>query len=84
MYSEEVELDGRDPEQDYLQYKESCETLATLMSEIQELKANGAKDGVRILLSRYTSNLLCHYRLISLSAIVCSHYRLAKLFKMVC
>uniref|UniRef100_A0A7N9AYY6 THO complex 5 n=1 Tax=Mastacembelus armatus TaxID=205130 RepID=A0A7N9AYY6_9TELE len=45
VYSEEVELDGRDPEQDYLQYKESCETLATLMSEIQELKANGAKEG---------------------------------------
>ena len=49
MYSEEVELDGRDPEQDFLQYKESCESLATLMNEIQELKANGAKEGVRIL-----------------------------------
>uniref|UniRef100_A0A8C2WBW1 THO complex 5 n=1 Tax=Cyclopterus lumpus TaxID=8103 RepID=A0A8C2WBW1_CYCLU len=45
VYSEEVELDGRDPEQDFLQYKESCEGLATLMSEIQELKANGAKEG---------------------------------------
>uniref|UniRef100_A0A4W6G9E1 THO complex 5 n=1 Tax=Lates calcarifer TaxID=8187 RepID=A0A4W6G9E1_LATCA len=45
VYSEEVELDSRDPEQDYLQYKESCESLATLMSEIQELKANGAKEG---------------------------------------
>ena len=47
MYSEEVELDGRDPEQDYLQYKQTCESLAKLMGEIQELKANGAKDGVR-------------------------------------
>ncbi|XP_035515031.1 THO complex subunit 5 homolog [Morone saxatilis] len=45
VYSEEVELDGRDPEQDYLQYKESCESLATLMSEIQDLKTNGAKEG---------------------------------------
>ncbi|KAG7244006.1 hypothetical protein INR49_006167 [Caranx melampygus] len=45
VYSEEVELDGRDPEQDYQLYKESCESLATLMSEIQELKANGAKEG---------------------------------------
>uniref|UniRef100_A0A665U316 THO complex 5 n=1 Tax=Echeneis naucrates TaxID=173247 RepID=A0A665U316_ECHNA len=45
VYSEEVELDGRDPEQDYVQYKESCESLATLMSEIQDLKANGAKEG---------------------------------------
>lgn len=50
VYSEEVELDGRDPEQDYLQYKESCESLATLMGEIQELKANGAKEGVRFIL----------------------------------
>lgn len=47
MYSEEVELDGKDAEQDYQQFKESCETLAKLMSEIQELKANGAKEGVR-------------------------------------
>lgn len=46
MYNEEVELDGREPEHDYLQFKESCETLASLMSEIQELKANGAKEGV--------------------------------------
>lgn len=47
VYSEEVELDSRDAEQDYKQFKESCESLATLMSEIQNLKANGAKDGVR-------------------------------------
>ncbi|KAF3850890.1 hypothetical protein F7725_012662 [Dissostichus mawsoni] len=45
VYNEEVELDSRDPEQDFLQYKESCEGLATIMSEIQELKANGAKEG---------------------------------------
>lgn len=47
VYNEEVELDSRDPEQDYLLYKESCESLATLMAEIQELKAKGAKEGVR-------------------------------------
>ncbi|XP_020776591.1 THO complex subunit 5 homolog isoform X1 [Boleophthalmus pectinirostris] len=45
IYNEEVELDSRDPEQDYAQYKESCESLSTLMAEIQELKANGAKEG---------------------------------------
>lgn len=57
MYSEEVELDARDPRQDFLQYKESCESLATLMSEIQELKANGAKEGVRIrLLGGYNTH----------------------------
>lgn len=49
VYSEEVELDGKDAEQDYQQFKESCDSLATLMSEIQELKANGAKEGVRAL-----------------------------------
>lgn len=47
MYSEEVELDNRGAEQDYKQFKESCESLAHLMSEIQNLKANGAKEGVR-------------------------------------
>ncbi|KAM6965734.1 THO complex subunit 5 homolog [Aplochiton taeniatus] len=45
VYSEEVELDGRDPEQDYQQYKQTCESLGQLMGEIQELKASGAKDG---------------------------------------
>lgn len=49
VYSEEVELDGRDAEQDYLQFKESCDSLATLMSEIQDLKANGAKEGVGVI-----------------------------------
>lgn len=47
VYSEEVELDSRDAEQDYKQFKESCESLANLMSDIQNLKANGAKEGVR-------------------------------------
>lgn len=45
-YNEEVELEGRDPERDYVLYKNTCEALATLMSEIQELKASGAKEGV--------------------------------------
>lgn len=47
VYNEEVELDGRDHEEDFLQFKESCEGLATLMGEIQKLKASGAKEGVR-------------------------------------
>ncbi|XP_068167122.1 THO complex subunit 5 homolog [Antennarius striatus] len=45
VYNEEVELDSRDSKKDYDQYKASCENLATLMSEIQDLKANGAKEG---------------------------------------
>ncbi|KAL0979310.1 hypothetical protein UPYG_G00183490 [Umbra pygmaea] len=45
VYNEEVELDGRDPEEDYKEYKLTCKALANLMNDIQELKANGAKDG---------------------------------------
>ncbi|KAM9810668.1 THO complex subunit 5 homolog [Neosynchiropus ocellatus] len=45
VYNEEVELDPREPEQDCQQFKETCENLATLMNEIQQLKANGAKEG---------------------------------------
>lgn len=45
VYSEELELEGRDPDQDHQQYKLSCESLATLMGEIQELRAGGAKEG---------------------------------------
>ncbi|XP_028313992.1 THO complex subunit 5 homolog isoform X1 [Gouania willdenowi] len=45
VYKEEVELESRDPEQDFLMYKESCESLASLMSDIQNLKANGEKEG---------------------------------------
>ncbi|XP_073797895.1 THO complex subunit 5 homolog isoform X2 [Danio rerio] len=45
VYNEEVELEGRDPQQDYTLYKETCAALAKLMSEIQELKTSGAKDG---------------------------------------
>ncbi|KAG7280909.1 hypothetical protein CRUP_009195 [Coryphaenoides rupestris] len=55
VYSEELELDGRDPEQDHLQYKQTCESLATLMGEMQELKAGGAKEG--------KLNRLAHMRL---------------------
>lgn len=47
-YNEELELEARDPEQDYALYKNTCEALATLMSEIQELKASGAKEGVSL------------------------------------
>uniref|UniRef100_A0A673MUL7 THO complex subunit 5 homolog n=1 Tax=Sinocyclocheilus rhinocerous TaxID=307959 RepID=A0A673MUL7_9TELE len=43
VYHEEVELEGRDPQQDYLLYKDTCAALAKLMAEIQELKSSGAK-----------------------------------------
>uniref|UniRef100_A0A8B9R2T5 THO complex 5 n=1 Tax=Astyanax mexicanus TaxID=7994 RepID=A0A8B9R2T5_ASTMX len=44
VYNEEVELEGRDPEQDYVLYKSTCDSLAKLMAEIQELKANGSEE----------------------------------------
>uniref|UniRef100_A0A673I6S6 THO complex subunit 5 homolog n=1 Tax=Sinocyclocheilus rhinocerous TaxID=307959 RepID=A0A673I6S6_9TELE len=43
VYNEEVELEARDPQQDYMLYKDTCAALAKLMAEIQELKAGGAK-----------------------------------------
>ncbi|KAK1789760.1 hypothetical protein P4O66_015651 [Electrophorus voltai] len=45
VYNEEVELEGRDTEQDYILYKSTCEAVAKLMAEIQDLKASGAKEG---------------------------------------
>ncbi|RXN38358.1 THO complex subunit 5-like protein [Labeo rohita] len=45
VYNEEVELEGRDPQQDYMLYKDTCAALAKLMDEIQELKAGGEKVG---------------------------------------
>lgn len=47
VYNEEAVLDNRSPEQDYEQYKDKCDLIAKLMGEIQELKASGAKEGVR-------------------------------------
>ncbi len=46
VYNEEVELEVRDPQQDYMLYKDTCAALAKLMAEIQELKSGGAKVGV--------------------------------------
>ncbi|TRY97050.1 hypothetical protein DNTS_001458 [Danionella cerebrum] len=47
VYNEEVELEGRDPQQDYILYQETCASLAKLMGEIQELKANGVESGTK-------------------------------------
>ncbi|XP_063769422.1 THO complex subunit 5 homolog isoform X2 [Pseudophryne corroboree] len=43
-YSEEAEVDLRDPKKDYDLYKETCEDLQKLMAEIQDLKSKGSKD----------------------------------------
>lgn len=69
VYSEDVELDSRDAKQDYKQFKESCDSLASLMSEIQNLKANGAKEGVRYMFKERN-----HADLFS-NLCLCSKYR---------
>lgn len=43
-YSEESEVDLRDPKKDYQLYKDTCEDLHRLMAEIQDLKSKGSKD----------------------------------------
>ncbi|KAM5194386.1 THO complex subunit 5 isoform 2-T2 [Mantella aurantiaca] len=43
-FSEEAEVDLRDPRKDYQLYKETCEELQRLMAEIQDLKSKGSKD----------------------------------------
>ncbi|KAL7986739.1 hypothetical protein Chor_013022 [Crotalus horridus] len=45
-YSEEAEVDLRDPNRDYELYKQTCQDLQKLMAEIQELKSKGHKDSV--------------------------------------
>lgn len=46
-YSEEAEVDLRDPGRDYELYKYTCQELQRLMAEIQDLKSRGGKDTVR-------------------------------------
>ncbi|EPY85429.1 THO complex subunit 5-like protein [Camelus ferus] len=43
-YSEEAEVDLRDPSRDYELYKYTCQELQRLMAEIQDLKSRGGKD----------------------------------------
>ncbi|XP_032085602.1 THO complex subunit 5 homolog [Thamnophis elegans] len=43
-YSEEAEVELRDPSRDYELYKQTCQDLQRLMAEIQELKSKGHKD----------------------------------------
>uniref|UniRef100_A0A4W3HN92 THO complex 5 n=1 Tax=Callorhinchus milii TaxID=7868 RepID=A0A4W3HN92_CALMI len=43
-YTEEGEVETRDPAKDYDLYKKTCDDLQRLMAEIHELKSKGAKD----------------------------------------
>ncbi|XP_060699938.1 THO complex subunit 5 homolog isoform X1 [Hemiscyllium ocellatum] len=44
VYSEEAEVETRDPAKDYDMFKKTCEDLQRLMAEIHELKSKGGKD----------------------------------------
>lgn len=46
VYNEEVLLDNRSPEQDYEQYKDTCDVISKFVGDIQELKSSGDKEGV--------------------------------------
>ncbi|KAJ7420854.1 THO complex subunit 5 like protein [Willisornis vidua] len=46
-YSEESEVDLRDPIKDYELYRETCQELQRLMAEIQELKSRGIKENAK-------------------------------------
>lgn len=55
-YSEEAEVDLRDPGRDYELYKYTCQELQRLMAEIQDLKSRGGKDVVRIGLDKHETD----------------------------
>ncbi|CAL8327231.1 unnamed protein product [Arctogadus glacialis] len=76
VYSEEMELERRDPEQDYKQYKQTCESLASLMGEIQELKAAGAKEGCNEVEKRRLQSCIHFMNLKKLNRL--AHIRLKK------
>ncbi|XP_037734374.1 THO complex subunit 5 homolog isoform X2 [Chelonia mydas] len=46
-YSEEAEVELRDPNKDYELYKQTCQELQRLMAEIQDLKSKGSKDSAK-------------------------------------
>ncbi|XP_043924401.1 THO complex subunit 5 homolog isoform X1 [Protopterus annectens] len=43
-YSEEVEVDMKDPRKDYELYRVTCDELQRLMAEIHEMKSRGARE----------------------------------------
>ncbi|MEE6511042.1 hypothetical protein FKM82_017225 [Ascaphus truei] len=45
-FSEEAEVETRDPKKDQQLYMETCQELQRLMAEIQDLKSKPSKDGV--------------------------------------
>lgn len=76
VYSEEVELEMRNPAQDYTLYKQTCEMLTRLMAEIHELKSSSSKDSAAEMEERRMQSCIHFMTLKKLNRL--AHMRLKK------
>ncbi|XP_041079504.1 THO complex subunit 5 homolog isoform X1 [Polyodon spathula] len=76
VYSEEVELEMRNPAQDYTLYKQTCKMLTRLMAEIHELKSSSSKDSAAEMEERRMQSCIHFMTLKKLNRI--AHMRLKK------
>ncbi|XP_041084263.1 THO complex subunit 5 homolog isoform X2 [Polyodon spathula] len=77
VYSEEVELEMRNPAQDYTLYKQTCEMLTRLMAEIHELKSSSSsKDSATEMEERRMQSCIHFMTLKKLNRV--AHMRLKK------
>ncbi|MGH0140549.1 UNVERIFIED_CONTAM: hypothetical protein FKN15_030757 [Acipenser sinensis] len=76
VYTEEVELEMRNPAQDYTLYKQTCEMLTRLMAEIHELKSSSSKDSAAEMEERRMQSCIHFMTLKKLNRL--AHMRLKK------
>ncbi|CAM5160685.1 unnamed protein product [Eretmochelys imbricata] len=75
-YSEEAEVELRDPNKDYELYKQTCQELQRLMAEIQDLKSKGSKDSAAAMEERRIQSCMHFMTLKKLNRL--AHIRLKK------
>ncbi|XP_026517004.1 THO complex subunit 5 homolog [Terrapene carolina triunguis] len=75
-YSEEAEVELRDPNKDYELYKQTCQELQRLMAEIQDLKSKGSKDSAVAIEERRIQSCMHFMTLKKLNRL--AHIRLKK------
>ncbi|XP_075754025.1 THO complex subunit 5 isoform X1 [Pelodiscus sinensis] len=75
-YSEEAEVELRDPSKDYELYKQTCQELQRLMAEIQDLKSKGSKDSAAAIEERRIQSCMYFMTLKKLNRL--AHIRLKK------
>uniref|UniRef100_A0A8C8RFF4 THO complex 5 n=1 Tax=Pelusios castaneus TaxID=367368 RepID=A0A8C8RFF4_9SAUR len=75
-YSEEAEVEIRDPSKDYELYKQTCQELQRLMAEIQDLKSKGSKDSAVAIEERRIQSCMHFMTLKKLNRL--AHIRLKK------